>query len=340
MLTSTTGSDIVTTPSASDELRLALRAATMYHVEGATQAEIAAKLGVSRPTAGRLVARARANGLVRIEIHVPEEISGSVHTDLERRLEERYGLDEALVVTSSIDDAGGRYDAVGRAAAGVLTRRLQPAHTLGFTWGPETVAVAQALQGRGSRCARVVQLDGSMSTADYQTGVDFVLARCAEQLQATPMRLNAPLYADPATVVALQQDSLMSRALDAGRTADLMFFGLGPVSTSTTLFEGSYLDADLLVELDHLGAVGEIGGRFFDADGRDVGGSLAERTVSVPLDDIRNCATTLLISGGARKHAAVRAALRGRLATVLVTDIACALDLLDEPGSNPTKESR
>ena len=86
MLTSTTGSDIVTTPSSSDELRLALRAATMYHVEGATQAEIAAKLGVSRPTAGRLVARARANGLVRIEIHVPEEISGSVHTDLERRL--------------------------------------------------------------------------------------------------------------------------------------------------------------------------------------------------------------------------------------------------------------
>lgn len=318
----------MTTPNASDELRLALRAATMYHLDGATQAQIAAKLGVSRPTAGRLVAKARANGLVRIEIHVPEEISGSVHTDLERRLEEKYGLDEALVVTSNIDDGGGRYDAVGRAAAGVLTRRVQPEHTVGFTWGPETVAVAQALSSRGSRCSLVVQLDGSMSAAEYQTGVDFVLGRCAEQLQAATMRLNAPLYADPATVVALQNDSIMSRALEAGRSADLMFFGLGPVSTSTTLFEGSFLAQAELTELDHLGAVGEIGGRFFDENGADIEGSLGARTMSVPLDDIRRCANTLLISGGARKHAAVRAALRGRLATVLVTDIACAAYLL------------
>lgn len=319
----------MTTPEPTpDELRLALRAATMYHVEGATQAEIATKLGVSRPTAGRLVARARAHGLVRIEIHVPDALSGSVHTDLERELERRFGLDEALVVTTDVDESDVRYDALGKVGASVLTRRLQPSHTIGFTWGPETVAVARSLTGRGGRCTTVVQLDGSMTTGDYQTGVDFVLGRCAEQLSANPIRLNAPLYADPATVVALLQDSVISRTIDAGRNADLMFYGLGPVSTSTTLFEGSFIDAAVLRELDELGAVGEIGGRFFDENGKDVPGSLSDRTVSVPLSDIRACANTILISGGRRKHAAIRAALRGGLATVLVTDIACATELL------------
>ena len=70
-----------------DDLRLALRAASMYHLEGATQAHIAAKLGVSRPTAGRLIAKARALGLVSIEINVPDEVQGTVHADIEQELE-------------------------------------------------------------------------------------------------------------------------------------------------------------------------------------------------------------------------------------------------------------
>ncbi|GGF93270.1 MarR family transcriptional regulator [Rhodococcoides trifolii] len=313
-----------------DDLRLALRAATMYHLDGATQAEIAAKLGVSRPTAGRLVARARAQGLVRIEIRVPDALGGSVHPDLERSVERKFGIDEVLIVNSNVDEHDGRYDALGRAAASVLIRRVQPSHTIGFTWGPETVAVAHGLANRTGRCARVVQLDGSMSAAaDYQTGVDYVLGQCAEKFSASTMRLNAPLYADPATVTALHQDSVMSKALEAGRSADVMFFGLGPVSTSTTLFEGSFIDSAVLSELDELGAVGEVGGRFFTSDGSDVGGSLPPRTMSVSLDDIRACAHTILISGGARKHEAILGALRGGLAKILVTDIACAHMLLD-----------
>lgn len=308
----------------SDDLRLALRAASMYHLEGATQAEIAAKLGVSRPTAGRLIAKARALGLVTIEINVPDELQGTVHADIERDLEREFGLVEALVVPDSIDGTDSGYGSLGRATAAMLSRRLQASDTLGFTWGPETVAVAQSLKTRGAKCGQVVQLDGSMSSADYQTGVEYTLGRCAEYLQAKPVRLNAPLYADPATVTALQQDSVISRALQAGTEADVMIYGLGPVSTSTTLFEGSFIDLEILDELRHLGAVGEIGGRFFSADGTPTQGSLPERTVSVALDAIRQCGRAILISGGARKHQAILGALRGGFASVLVTDIESA----------------
>ena len=310
------------------DLRLALRVATMYHLEGATQAHIATRLGVSRPTVGRLLARARAEGLVTVEVHVPPDLRGTVNTELEQRLEDTFGLLEAIVVSDPVDGTNAGYTSLGRAGASALARRLHPADTLGFTWGPETIAIAQALKSGSAQCSRVVQLDGSMTSADYQTGVEFTLGRCADVLQARPVRLIAPLYADPATVSALHQDTVISQAIRAGAEADTMMFGIGPVSTSTTLFEGNFIDTAVLAELEQLGAVGEIGGRFFRADGSDTEGSLPDRTVSVGLDAIRACEHSMLVSGGPLKHEAILGALRGRLATVLVTDVETAAWLL------------
>src|ERR1700733_13735956 len=95
--------------STPEDLRLALRAATLYYLDGLTQAEIAARLGVSRPTAGRLIARAKAKGLVRIEIVVPPTLQDDLHADEERELELKFGLTEAVVTGHGIDDgAAGR----------------------------------------------------------------------------------------------------------------------------------------------------------------------------------------------------------------------------------------
>jgi deoxyribonucleoside regulator len=319
--------------STPEDLRLALRAATLYYVDGLTQAQIAARLGVSRPTAGRLIARAKAKGLVRIEVVVPATLQDDFHADVERELELTFGLTEAVVTGHGIDDGvPGRpavYAGVGRAAAALLMRRLSAEDVLGFTWGPEQVAVATALAPGIASCRTVVQLDGAMSTASYQTGMEFILSRSADALRASAIRLPAPLYADPSTVVSIRSDSVISRTLEAGRRADTMLFGVGAASTSTTLFEGSFLDNRMLDELIGLGAVGEIGGRFFDAAGAPIVTELADCAVSVPLEDVRACAKSILISSGAAKHQATLGALRGGLAKLLVCDVDCARWLLE-----------
>src|SRR6478735_1581022 len=213
----------------------------------------------------------QSQGTGRIDVVVPPDMRDDLHADEERELEQRYGLTEAVVAGHGIDiGAPGRpaaYASVGRAAAALLMRRLSANDVLGFTWGPEQAAVAEALSPGVASCRAVVQLDGAMSAAAYQTGTEFILGRCADVLRATTIRLPAPLYADPSTVASMRSDSLISRTLEAGRRADVMLFGVGAVSTSTTLFEGSFLDTKMLDELISLGAVGEIGGRFFDAHG-------------------------------------------------------------------------
>src|SRR5262245_10563096 len=193
-VTGTIGGQTVSTPrdrtSTPEDLRLALRAATLYYLDGLTQAEIASRLGVSRPTAGRLVARAKANGLVRIEVVVPPDMQDDLHADEERELEHRFGLTEVVV-------AGHGVASLGRAAAALLLRRLAADDVLGFTWGPEQVAVATELTPGVASCRAVVQLDGAITTAAYQTGTEFILSRCADVLRASTIRLPAPLYADP-----------------------------------------------------------------------------------------------------------------------------------------------
>ncbi|WP_223249374.1 sugar-binding transcriptional regulator [Williamsia muralis] len=312
------------TADTGQDLRLLVRAATMYHLEGLTQAEVAARLGLSRPTAGRLIARARAQGLVRVVIDAPPHLAGSIHTDEERDLETAFGLKEALIIDQLADGTQTGDSALGRAGASVLIRRLEPNSTLGFTWGPETVAVADSITPRSASCRRVVQMDGSMTSVEYHTGVDHALSRFAERLGAQPLRLVAPLYADPDTVKALQRDSILSQSFKAAEEADVMVFGVGSVTTSTTLFEGAYIDAAILDELTGLGAVGEIGGRFYDKDGVTVESSLVDRTVSVPLEAVRSCPTTMLISGGNHRRESILGALRGGLATTLITDLGTA----------------
>lgn len=48
-------------------------AAKMYYTEDATQAEVAAQLGTSRATVSRLLAEAKRQGIVRIEVVPPQE---------------------------------------------------------------------------------------------------------------------------------------------------------------------------------------------------------------------------------------------------------------------------
>lgn len=89
-----------------EQLRLMTKIARMYHERGMRQSEIADELDVSQPRVSRLLKRAEEAGIVRTTVTLP----AGVHTDLEKALEQRYDLKEAIVV-----DAGGSAEDVTRA---------------------------------------------------------------------------------------------------------------------------------------------------------------------------------------------------------------------------------
>ena len=69
-----------------------------------------------------------------------------------------------------------------------------------------------------------------------------------------------------------------------------------------------------------MGAVGDVLGRFLDAEGNDVPHPLAERTVGVGLEALGAIPEKILAAAGPHKAAIIRAAARRGLVDTLITD--------------------
>src|SRR4051795_8168641 len=80
----------------SDEL-LSIRAAELYYEEDKTQDEIGQVLRLTRWKVGRLLAQAKSNGFIRIEIVHPR----ARRLPVERRMREELGLKDAVVVSTA-----------------------------------------------------------------------------------------------------------------------------------------------------------------------------------------------------------------------------------------------
>jgi DNA-binding transcriptional regulator LsrR (DeoR family) len=80
--------------SKEDDIRLdqKVRAAWMYYIAGQNQSEIASQLGTSRPVVQRLIAAAKEEGIVSINLHHP--VANCL--DYAQLLQEKYRFSSAM----------------------------------------------------------------------------------------------------------------------------------------------------------------------------------------------------------------------------------------------------
>ena len=100
--------------SKQDEQRLLVKIATLYYNENKKQSEIATLLHLSQSFVSRALTRCQKEGLVKITVVQPTNI----FVALEKALEERYGIRQAIVVDVG-EEAGNAQikHAIGSAAA-------------------------------------------------------------------------------------------------------------------------------------------------------------------------------------------------------------------------------
>jgi DNA-binding transcriptional regulator LsrR (DeoR family) len=302
---------------------LKVRAAWHYYVEDLTQEAISRTLAVSRPKVVRLLQSAREEGLVTIRVGG----KGGERIGLERRLVERFGLAEAVVVPSSAD-AGAIAASVGEAAAVYAGQRMRDGMSLGVGWGTTLDHCARALGTPRFKRASVVSLLGGMT---HSRGVNpsAVARRIADAFGAQCYQLTAPLVVDdPKLRDALWAEPGLSELRRRARRVDLALVSVGEVSEHATLFGEGLLPGTALGPLRNAGVVGDVLCHFLDADGREVDHPLRRRIVAVELDDLRAVDRIVVASGGQPKVAAILAALKAVRASALITDEAAARGLL------------
>ena len=308
-----------------DEL-LSVRVAELYYDAGKTQDEIGALLDISRFKVGRLLTRARESGIVRIEIVHPR----ARRLALERALAERYPRLTGAVVVPAGDDAD-LLDRVAQAAADHL-RALRPLpHTLGVSWGRTLTAVAAHLPDGWARGVTVVQVNGGVSVNRRRGGAAQVAATIAERAAVQAVLLPSPaILEQEETARAIQNDRTVASVLALAARADAAVFSAGVCDETSAHVENGYLDVDGIHRLRQRGAVGDVLGRYIDAEGNVVDPALDARTVGMPLTRLRAQDQAIFVTAGRAKHSLARTVVGTGLCTVIVTDEHTAHALLED----------
>ncbi len=303
---------------------LLLRVAWHYYKDELTQDEIARRLSVSRASIGRMLDRARKEGLVSITLNAEHLAS----FELASRLRETFGLSEALVVP---DYEGGPSSQravnarLGLGGAQYLSTHLRAGGSVGVGWGDTVSRVLAAADLGAVWPLHLVTLtggvDGYLQVLTYSR---------ADRETLTASVIPSPIVAStPSLAAALRAEPTIQQVLELARSLKLAIVGVGTATPDSTLVQMGYLSAADARVLTEKGVVGDILGQFFDIDGTPLDLPIHERRIGIDLRDLRDIGRVVGVAGGEAKAEAILGALHGGYLDVLVTDEGAARRLLD-----------
>jgi len=302
--------------SESDRLDDAARAGWLYYIAGNTQDEIARKLGVSRQTAQRLVSLSVSAKLIKVRLDHP--IGHCL--ELSKKLKEAYGIDFCEIVPSDPDSTSTTIG-VAEAAAAELERYLVSQHPVIVAMGTGRMLRAMVEQLTPMDCPqhKVVSLVGNIAP-DGSASLFDVVSRIGD-------RVKAPHYPMPLPVIAttVHEKSLLlaqkplRNVIELSRQADVTFVGIGTVDDDAALLRDGFVKADEIRALVRAGAVGEIIGWAYGANGKLIDGLTNDRVLSVPLEQPA-MRRVIGVAMAPPRLRAIKGALRGKLINGLVSN--------------------
>src|SRR5690606_7747691 len=266
--------------SSSNRLDDAARAGWLYYVAGNTQEEIASKLGISRQSAQRLVSLSVSEGLIKVRLDHP--IGRCM--DLASRLKSRFALDLVEVVPS--DPASDSTTiGVAEATAAEIERWLKRPDPIVIAIGTGRTLKAAVEQLQPMECPhhKVVSLTGNIAP-DGSAAFYNVIFNVADTVKARSFPMPLPVIASSARERELLHAQPMIRStLELAARANISFVGIGHLGSDAPLLLDGFLTEAEQKALQKAGAVGEICGWCFNAQGRLIEGLINDRVASAPL---------------------------------------------------------
>ena len=313
---------------AEEQARLMVKVARMYHERGRKQAQIASELHITQARVSRLLRRAADTGIVKTVVSSP----AGVHTDLEERLEQRYGLTEAVVVDALSSDEHDIAQNLGAAAAVYLESTLLGNEIVGISSWSATLLAAVTFLGRATSpvVTDVVQLVGGVGEPQVQIDANRLLTTFASATGATPIFLPAPgLLGSAAAQRSLMSDPAVQQVSARWSELTTALVGIGALEPSPLLAQSGNRIAEADLEaLRSLGAVGDVCLRFFDESGIFIESELDQKVIGIRPEQLMSVPRRIAVAGGIRKLAALRGALLGGWVNVLITDSVAAQELI------------
>ena len=304
-----------------NDVRLMIKVCDLFYNRNVSQTEIARTLRISRPTVARLLASARKEGIVSIEVAGLDTVK---HWSLENRLMERYGLRDAVVI-DNVKDYTALQQHLAQATASYLTRALEPESVVGVSMGTTLHAVTQALPSVEKTNHTFIPLIGGMGQLSVELHAGHLAESFAARLGGTVLPLQAPArVSSPQVRAGLLKEAQIVAVLRAASQVDAAIVGIGYPTEDSAIAKTGYYDENEIESLLERGVAGDICMQFFNEDGDTAPYRDDNRVIGVELSRLKKVPLSIGIAGGKEKHAAIRGAVKGRYINVLITDVDCA----------------
>ncbi len=302
-------------------------AARLYFVDEQSQAEIANFIGVSQSKVSRMLALARARGLVHIS--VPEYEPRN--QELERALKETLDVD-SVVIRSVVGLTPPQLrQTIGYFAAPIVQQWLRPRTTVLFAGGRSVLPLALNMRPpEGAYGIRFAEAMGHIDSTPGPYDAEEICRHLARTWRGSVLTMNAPLlFPDRDSCERFLKMEQIQQAMEALTHADIIFAGVGNLDDSV-IIDRHVFSRDDFAMLKTVGATGELLGRFYDARGQECQTALCHRIMSLPLAKLRGIPKRVGVIAGRERTAAIVAGIRGSLINTLVVDDVGAAALLQD----------
>ena len=288
-----------------------IAAARLYYEENLTQAEVAKRLGVSRPIVSKMLARAREVGIVHIEIRGGDEQD----SDILEQLQRKYGLSGGLIMS-------GSQSAVQQVAR-YLALETAADKNLGLGWGYLAGDIVDNMSATKLHIQDgfIYPLIGYAHFNLNGYHPDNLVRRWGETMGRIPYYLNCPALPDSEEErdrLEATADYQVVQALWGQMDASIIFirnFPSVPDEGTATRFGDA---------LQKQKAIGSFLSYYFNDRGEFISGN-NDFCLHIPLASLRRCRKII----GVGLNVGVKA-LRGALATGLITHLVVSREQAQE----------
>ena len=308
-----------------EKSELIVRAAWLYFIENLTQQEIAECLGISRVKVVRLIKEAREKGIVEIKIQSPI----SENLLLEGEVRSLYHLTN-VVTTLPEEEEEPLYKVLAWTACQILEQRMKPGIKIGIGIGRTTSYLSDFFAPYKQADCTFISLAGGLTSREIVDDSYETLFKLAKLSGGDAKYIYAPFLVSNSEIRdAMLQDKAVEDVLNQARNTEIAIFSVGIPDDFALLHQYNLITDEELSGILGLGAVGDVLGRFFNESGKEIFTGYRDRVIGLTIDELLAIPVRILVAGGAKKHRAIQAALIGRIANILVTDVTTAKWLLN-----------
>lgn len=301
----------------SQDNELLTEIAVAYYQDEITQEEIAKKFGISRIKVGRLLKRAKEEGIVEINVRYHPVFS----TRLEQQMMERFPISRGLIALDHQDEEEQRRQ-VAALVSNYLAMSLKDDMVLAVGQGRNVAAIADHVGSVTERnCKFICGIGGTHRPGDA-INADHISRRLAKKFGGSSETLYAPAYVENRALKdAFMQNGTIKETLDRARKADVALVGIGDMNENSYMVKLGWFTPHEIIDASlNQGVIGDIAGYdFFNAQGQHVDTVMNDRVIGLSIDELRKIPCVIAIASENTKALAILGALRTGAIDIIAT---------------------